>query len=373
MTSRDRVALALDRIDPDLGAFITVSPRALADAEEDRGGRLRGVILGVKDLIDTASLRTTYGSARQAEHRPARDAPLVSMLIREGALLLGKTNLNEYAYGVSGYNPHFGPMLTPADRSRTAGGSSGGSAVAVAGGVCDLAVGTDTSGSVRIPAACCNVYGFKAATGAYPMTGIFPLAATLDSVGFLAADTATLARAIDVRVPTSVGKLRIARLDRDVVLPPLPAEHWVMFRAEAYPIHREALRREPQAFGADLRLKMSGEIGNVASAREVMGQWRARVHAALDDVDILESEVFEGSAPTLDSVMRDYREDTLIESERLMSNTPVANALGWPAITVPTEDRPVHLLARPGNEGALLAYASAIGLDRGDILPGSSG
>jgi aspartyl-tRNA(Asn)/glutamyl-tRNA(Gln) amidotransferase subunit A len=373
MNNRDRVALALDRIDPDLGAFITVSPRALADAEEDRGGRLRGVVVGVKDLVDTEAMRTTYGSARHAEHRPERDADVVSMLLEEGALLLGKTNLNEYAYGVSGYNPHFGPMLTPGDRSRTAGGSSGGSAVAVATGVCDLAVGTDTSGSVRIPAACCNVYGFKAATGAYPMTGIFPLAPSFDSVGFLAADTAMLARAINVTVADDIGKLRIARLERDVTLPPLPPEHWVMFRAEAYPIHRDALEREPQVFGADLRLKMSHEIGNVAGARAVMGQWRARVHAALHDVDILESDVFGGHAPTLASVMRDYREDTLIESDRLLANTPVANALGWPAMTVPTEDRPVHLLARPGSESALLAHASAVGLDRADILRGLAG
>ncbi len=369
MTStRDRAAAALDRIDPTLGAFIAVDPHALSAAEEDRGGRLRGLILGVKDLVDTAALPTTYGSARHADHRPARDAAVVSGFLQEGALLLGKTNLNEYAYGVSGYNPHFGAMLTPADRSRTAGGSSGGSAVAVATGVCDLALGTDTSGSVRIPAACCNVYGFKAAAGAYPLTGVFPLAPTLDSIGFLAPDVATLARALDVAGMPDAAALRVARLGRDVRLPPLPAAHWVLFRSEAYPIHAEALAKDPEGFGADLQLKMSGQVGDVASARAAMAAWRAEVKAALAGVDILESEVFPGAAPTLDAVMRDYRNDTLIESERLMTHTPVANALGWPAMAVPTEDGPRHLLARPGDEPALLARAAAIGLARADIL-----
>jgi aspartyl-tRNA(Asn)/glutamyl-tRNA(Gln) amidotransferase subunit A len=363
-----RVTAALDRIDPVLGAFIAVDSRVPVLAEEDRGGRLRGLILGVKDLFDTGSLPTTYGSARYAGQRPERDAVVVASLLHEGAVLLGKTNLNEYAYGVSGYNPYFGAMLTPADKSRTAGGSSGGSAVAVASGVCDVAIGTDTSGSVRIPAACCNVYGFKAATGAYPLTGVFPLAPSLDSVGFLAPGVAALARVLDVGTTPDAALLRVARLDHDVRLPPLPAAHWVLFRSEAYRVHEEALRTDPEGFGADLRLKLGGEIGDVAAARAGMSAWRAEVVAALRGFDILESEVFPGGPPTLEAVLRDYRNNTLIESERLMTHTPVANALGWPAMAVPTEDGPRHLLARPGDEPALLARAAAIGLKRSEIV-----
>jgi aspartyl-tRNA(Asn)/glutamyl-tRNA(Gln) amidotransferase subunit A len=132
----------------------------------------------------------------------------------QGAVILGKANLNEYAYGVSGHNPHFGTIRSPADRARTAGGSSGGSAAAVAAGICDIGVGTDTSGSVRIPAACCGVYGFKAAHGGYPMRGVFPLAATYDSIGFFATHVPTLSRVLDVAVPDGVNAVDPARPGR---------------------------------------------------------------------------------------------------------------------------------------------------------------
>jgi aspartyl-tRNA(Asn)/glutamyl-tRNA(Gln) amidotransferase subunit A len=134
---RDAALAALDRIDPDLGAFIEVDrDEVLTSAESPRGGRLSGALVSIKDLIDTAGLRTTYGSEFFADHVPERNAPIVDTLEAEGAIVLGKTNLNEFAYGVSGYNPHYGAILNPLDRSRTAGGSSSGSAAAVAAGVC---------------------------------------------------------------------------------------------------------------------------------------------------------------------------------------------------------------------------------------------
>lgn len=368
MSSADRVVAALDRLDPSLGAFITLNQKALEAARQDPGGRLRGIILGVKDLFDTAGLRTTYGSVFHIDHVPTEDAALVGTMRNEGALILGKTNLNEYGYGVSGFNPHFGPMLTPADRSRTAGGSSGGSAVAVAAGVCDLALGTDTSGSVRIPAACCNVYGFKAAKGTSGLAGVFPLARSLDSVGFLSPDIATLERALNIERRPDADSLNIARLEDDVRLPALPEEHWVLFREEAYAIHLSRARRYPTSYGDDLRHKLDGDVGDVASAKATMSRWRANVEVLTAEIDVLESDIFTGGPPTLSAVTRDYRENTLHESRRLMSFTPVANALGWPAMAVPTEGRPRHLLARPGNEPALLAHAAAIGLDRADVL-----
>ncbi|HET7740757.1 MAG TPA: amidase, partial [Mycobacterium sp.] len=146
---RAKMKAALDRIDPELGAFITVDADAVNRNLSMGGGtRLRGLTVGVKDLIDTAGLRTTYGSPRFRYHVPTRSAPVVTQLERAGAVVIGKTNLNEMAYGVSGYNPHYGLMRTPGDRSRTPGGSSGGSAVAVAAGYCDIGLGTDTGGSV---------------------------------------------------------------------------------------------------------------------------------------------------------------------------------------------------------------------------------
>jgi Asp-tRNA(Asn)/Glu-tRNA(Gln) amidotransferase A subunit family amidase len=371
--SSERVAAALDRIDPGLGAFITLDSGVVEAAQRDPGGRLRGIILGVKDLFDTAALRTTYGSIRHLDHVPSQDASLVATMRQEGALVLGKTNLNEYAYGVSGLNPHFGAMLSPADRSRTAGGSSGGSAIAVATGVCDLALGTDTSGSVRIPAACCNVYGFKLATWASQMAGVFPLAPSLDSVGLFAPDIATLERALNVKRWTNARALRIGRLGEDVFPPDLPSEHWVLFRSEAHAIHRDNARREPASFGSDVLHKLDRKVGDVVGAQAVLRGWRASFEAAISGIDILESDVFAGEAPTLDAVMRDYHENTLHESRRLMAFTPVANALGWPAMTVPTANRPRHLLARPGNEAAMLAHAAAIGLDRADVLSAAAG
>src|SRR3954452_19106305 len=110
----DAVKESLDRVDPELGAFISLdADAARAQAREDRGGRLAGVPVAVKDLVDTAGIRTTYGSAIHADHVPRRDATVVARLREQGAIVLGKTNLNEYAYGVSAFNPHYGPTLTP--------------------------------------------------------------------------------------------------------------------------------------------------------------------------------------------------------------------------------------------------------------------
>src|SRR3954447_22920714 len=201
--SRHEVMSSLDRVDPDLGIFIELDADAvLREAEAARGGRLAGVPIAVKDLIDTAGTRTTYGSTIFAEHRPDRDAAVVAQLRSEGAIVFGKTNLNEFAYGVSAYNPHYGPVLTPGDRARTAGGASSGSAPAVAAGLCRLAIGTDTSGSVRVPAACCGVYGLKLSRGEMPTEGIYPLAERYDSVGFFAPDVDDPPRALGERQST---------------------------------------------------------------------------------------------------------------------------------------------------------------------------
>src|SRR3954470_21857449 len=197
--SRHEVMSALDRVDPDLGIFIELDPDAvLREAEAARGGRLAGVPIAVKDFIDTARTRTTYGSRIFAEHVPQRDAPVVAQLRSEGAIVFGKTNLNEFAYGVSAYNPHYGPVLTPRARARAAGGSSSGSAAAVAAGLCRLAIGTDTSGSVRIPAACCGVYGMKLAHGAASLEGIFPLAERYDSLGYFGAGVEDLQQVMGI-------------------------------------------------------------------------------------------------------------------------------------------------------------------------------
>ncbi|HEY8581980.1 MAG TPA: amidase [Capillimicrobium sp.] len=353
---RQRVMSALEAIDPELNAFITVAPdAALRRAETDPGGRLRGMTIAVKDLIDTAGLRTTYGSPRYAYHVPERSAPLVERLERDGAIVLGKTNLNEYAYGVSGYNPHYGLMRTPRDRSRTPGGSSGGSAIAVAAGIVDVAVGTDTGGSMRIPAACCGVLGFKCAHGAVSMAGVHPLAPEHDAVGFFATSIAPLQRVLRCPDLPRPSDLRIAD-GAELALPEFPADaHWVVFREQSYALHRDRIERHPDEYGADLHVKLSGPVGDVPAARERLREWRVAFERAISDVDLLVLPVFPGEAPTVAEVLRDYHEGTLTTSERLLAVTPLVNALGWPALALPTRHGPRQIIGRPGSEASILA------------------
>jgi Asp-tRNA(Asn)/Glu-tRNA(Gln) amidotransferase A subunit family amidase len=374
--SRDLVAAAgraLDRIDPAVGAFITIDDSVLDQARDAPSGPLHGLIGTIKDLIDTAGVRTTRGSALFIDRVPSRSASIVERLQRAGMIWLGKTNLNEFAYGVSGYNPHFGAIRNPRDLQRTAGGSSGGAAAAVALGACDVALGTDTSGSVRIPAACCGVYGFKAAHGAYPTDGVFPLAGSLDSLGFLTADVATLARVLTLPPAPADARIRVARLGEQLELPPLPDEHWTTFRAEANAIHAPMLAERPALYGIDVQLKLALNVGDVEQAQSVMARWRDSVAKTLDDVDVLEGPVFDGEAPTIDDVLADYRDGTRHVGDRLMAFTPVANALGWPAMSVPTADGPRQLLSRPESVPQLLAIAERIGLRREDVLAGADG
>ena len=359
-------ARALARVDPAVGAFITLDDSLREQARTAPAGPLYGLVGAVKDLIDTAGVRTTRGSALFSARVPTRSASIVARLQREGMIWIGKTNLHEFAYGVTGYNPHFGAVRNPHDHSRTAGGSSGGSAAAVALGACDVALGTDTSGSVRIPAACCGVYGFKAAHGAYPTDGVFPLARSFDSLGFLTADVSTLARVLGV-APADA-PIRIARLGEQIELPALPEAHWTLFGAEAQAVHRPLLAAGADSYGVDLRRKLAQDVGDVAGARTTMVRWAAAVTAALDDIDVLEGPVFDGPAPTLDGALADYRDPSEPVRARLTQYTPLANALGWPAIAVPTADGPRQLLSRPRAVAQLLAVAERIGLPREDVL-----
>ncbi|MEZ4559607.1 MAG: amidase [Caldilineaceae bacterium] len=195
----------IDARNPLLNAFITVThDRALAAArraaeELDAGidrGLLHGIPIALKDLVDTAGIRTTCGARILADHVPEADAAIVRRLDDAGAVLVGKTNMLEFAYGI--VHPDFGPTWNPWDPSRTAGGSSGGSAAAVAAGMCYAAVGTDTGGSIRIPAAYCGVAGLKPTYGRVSLDGIFPLSWSLDHAGPIARTSADAALLLDV-------------------------------------------------------------------------------------------------------------------------------------------------------------------------------
>src|SRR3954470_11081138 len=160
-----------------------------------------GKTLAVKDLFDTAGLATTYGSSIFADHVPGETAEAVRLLEAAGYANVGKTNLHEFAYGVTSMNPHFGWVPNPVAPGRIAGGSSGGSAAALAAGLADAALGTDSGGSIRIPAAFCGIVGFKPSFGLVPIEGCFPLAPSFDHAGPMATDVAECARMMEALVP----------------------------------------------------------------------------------------------------------------------------------------------------------------------------
>jgi len=205
----------IEQLNPKLNAYITVTAElALAQAKKaeaelfaprgrnTRRGPLHGIPISLKDNIYTKGIRTTAGSKILKDFIPEHDAEVWAKLQEAGAILLGKTNLHEFAYGVTSNNPHYGPTRNPWDLARIPGGSSGGSAAAVAAGLCYGSIGTDTGGSIRIPAALCGIVGFKPGLGRVSVEGVVPLSPHLDFVGTLArtvADTALLLDPIFVR------------------------------------------------------------------------------------------------------------------------------------------------------------------------------
>ena len=180
-----------------LNAFIHLDPEQVLEAVDraapGSGGRLRGLPVPVKDNFDTADMPTTGGTPGLRDHRPARNAPVVQRLIDEGAIVMGKLNMHELAYGITSNNGAFGPARNPYDTDRIPGGSSGGSGAAVAARMAPVALGSDTGGSVRIPAALCGIAGLRPTTGRYSQVGIVPISNTRDTAGPLARSVEDLA------------------------------------------------------------------------------------------------------------------------------------------------------------------------------------
>jgi len=177
--ARDRI-----RLWPHLNAFISVS--------EEKG---EGIVVAVKDLVDVRGMVTTAGGIILPNVPAAEDAPVIRRIREAGCVIIGKANLHEFAYGVTSVNPHYGTVRNPADPGRVAGGSSGGSAAAVGAALCDWAIGSDTGGSIRIPASLCGVAGFKPAFGSIDISGVIPLSKSLDTLGPIGPDMATVASA----------------------------------------------------------------------------------------------------------------------------------------------------------------------------------
>jgi aspartyl-tRNA(Asn)/glutamyl-tRNA(Gln) amidotransferase subunit A len=216
----------IERLNSDLNAFITViADRARRDARAAERellhgqwkGPLHGIPVSLKDNIWTRGVRTTAGSKILADFVPGADSNVVARLAQAGPVLIGKTNLHEFAYGVTSSNPHFGQVRNPWDRDRTPGGSSGGSAAAVASGMCFGSLGTDTGGSIRIPSALCGVIGLKPTFGLVSVEGIVPLAKSLDHAGPIARsaiDASILLEAVAGKYPTGAVRPDYRRIER---------------------------------------------------------------------------------------------------------------------------------------------------------------
>ncbi|MDE0624401.1 MAG: amidase [Bryobacterales bacterium] len=219
------------RLDPVLNSYLSVTAdhaleRARQAESEIRAGRHKGPLHGVpyaaKDLLDTKGIRTTVGSRILSDNVPAADAAVVESLSAAGAILLGKTGMHEWAYGITNNNPHFGPVRNPWNTECIPGGSSGGSAAALAAGLCSFSLGSDTGGSIRIPAALCGIAGLKPTFGRVSRRGAFPLGHTLDTLGpfgLTVQDTALAYQAIagrDGADPTTVDKpVELPRFDAE--------------------------------------------------------------------------------------------------------------------------------------------------------------
>jgi aspartyl-tRNA(Asn)/glutamyl-tRNA(Gln) amidotransferase subunit A len=217
VSSRELVEQSLreiERLDSKLNAFITVTGEAALAAADERDrelargfdrGLLHGIPIAHKDLVRTKGVRTTAGSKIFADYIPQRDAVVVSKLREAGAVSIGKTGLHELAYGITSDNPHFGAIHNPWDLARIPGGSSGGSAVAVAAGMLPLATGTDTGGSIRVPASFCGVVGLKPTFGRVDARGVLPLSFSQDHVGPLTSTVRDAAIAFQAMVDDPTG------------------------------------------------------------------------------------------------------------------------------------------------------------------------
>ena len=393
VTSVDLVEACLARIDvynPKINAFITVTRdqalvRATALDAERRAGRVRGPLHGVpvalKDNIDTAGIRTTAASAVFDDRMPAEDAEVTRRLASAGAVIIGKTNLHEFAFGGTSATSYYGPVRNPWALERNPGGSSGGSAAAVATGLCFGALGTDTGGSIRTPASYCGVVGLKPTYGLVSIRGIIPLSLSLDHCGPLTRtvmDAAILLNALAgydrldiasvehgaedyiaaVTQPVSSFRIGIARapffdlLDADVAKvvdeamrvratltktmtdTMVPSTRDISLPSEAYAYHEEMFGRMSGRYMIPTRRALQNG-GNAKAADYIRGRWRLEalrrtIDDAFKDVDLVVLPTRRRTPRTVDASIK--REETDVPRNPELENTGAFNVYGIPAI-----------------------------------------
>jgi aspartyl-tRNA(Asn)/glutamyl-tRNA(Gln) amidotransferase subunit A len=408
---------AIDAYQPSINAFVTVDvDGALAAAEQARAerahgvrrGPLHGVPVAVKDIVDTAGLTTTMGSRHFAGHVPTTDAEVVTRLRAAGAVIVGKTTTHEFAFGPTGDRAANGAGSNPHDPTRMAGGSSAGSAAAVAAGLIPLAVGTDTGGSVRIPAALCGVVGIRPSMGRVPTDGVFPLSWSLDTVGVLAGDVAATRTGWSIltgdsadRAAVSLAGLRVGLVTGEWFerLAPNVADAFADFRraleaagvamtpvavpdaadlnqlyrtvqaVEALSIHQDRMARAPELFDPEVRqrLELAATVSapDYAVARRRLDEVRATAAARLSDVDILVLPTTPVTAPEVNARDTDLGGGWTVPRDALLAHDALWGVLGLPAVSLPIPAAgplPVgaQLVGRPAQDEELLAAALAI-------------
>lgn len=414
----------IERLNPKLNAFITVtSDSALdearkAETEIQKGrwrGPLHGVPVALKDLFDTQGIRTTAGSGLFKDRIPDEDSEVVRRLKTTGAVLLGKLNMHEFAYGASSMISFFGPVRNPWSHEHIAGGSSSGSAVAVAAGLCYGALGSDTGGSIRLPSAYCGAVGLKPTYGRVSTRGVIPLSWSFDHAGPITrrvADAAIMLQAIagydpkdpasiDVPVPNygtvlhETRPLRVGlprayfyeKLDPEIesaitaavsLIGKLAASiqdielradnDTTVLRAEAYAYHCENIKKNPDLYQADtLRRIRSGEeisTSEYIRARRHMDEYRRDALRVFESVDLLITPTSPVPPATITELLVDT--NTLRSKEILMlRNTRTFNALGLPTISVPCgfgkTGLPIgmQITGAPWDEASVLRLAQA--------------
>ena len=350
-----------------------------------------GIPLAVKDLFDTAGVRTTYGSLVYADHVPDATATAVRRLEEAGYVSVGKANLHEFAWGITSENPHYGDVPNPLADDRIAGGSSGGCAAALVDRDADAGVGTDSGGSVRIPAACCGITGFKPTHGLVPVDGCFPLAPSFDHVGPMARDVAGCVAMMRALVPgfepaslDDLGDLRVGVAwtegadplvrervvaaaghlpGREALEVPFPDGFYAVFAREAAESHRGLFPERREQYGENVAAKLDSALAlsdaKVDEAAAGHARYREQVAEATAGVDLV-------LTPTLEHVAPARGIGDLALRNRMIKLTFPWNATGSPALALPcgaAEDglpASVQLVGRPGDDALVLAAGALL-------------
>jgi aspartyl-tRNA(Asn)/glutamyl-tRNA(Gln) amidotransferase subunit A len=351
-----------------------------------------GIRLAVKDMLDTAGIRTTYGSSIFRDHVPDRTAEAVLRLEASGYANVGKANLHEFAYGITSENPHFGTVENPLAPGRIAGGSSGGSAAALAAGLADAALGSDTAGSIRVPAACCGIVGFKPSYGLVPVEGCFPLARSFDHVGPMARSVwecasmmAVLAPEMDPVPSIAPGDVRVgvawtaeadplirSRVEeaatvfehrRELALPAMPPGVAEVRMRETAETHAELYAEHRDQYGESVAVKLERCLRVTDSQYEAglrtRERYRERFAELTRDLDAL-------ITPTLPIVAPPVGIGDVALRGRVTQFTYPFNAIGAPALAIPcggAEDglpASAQIAGRPGADALVLGVGALL-------------